>query len=333
MSLPFVHTGRGSAPRPAASPRSIVEEKKTGLMLSGQAGVFHHLATALRFDAGYSVSEGFIGDRHVVGIGVQNRFGIRDHGNMALPEQQIAAIVEVVGSRREMVPLQIAVAGAWDTAHLAGDLDKARAVDAKGGVSAPQVGRADQAFGNGDGVRFGRRQCTDVLHGHETVIETVQSHKAPIGLVWQAYPRKAASLTYHLEPTTKAEFPDMARLFHIGEGVKVGGSLTDHVRRLGRRCVIYVPSPDPSDIAVLFGHHKAIIFVVFQQRDTLAKEQLTVHTPEIHIRLWQKIHNRLDDNRALTFDKAGRRDLATQGNMRDARCGRRQPSVVHRSSA
>lgn len=95
--------------------------------------------------------DGFVGDGHRLAIGVDQRVWIDGDGNVAGPEQQIAALefalYGVAGGF-----LQVGVA--WDryAASMVGELGEARAVNACAGVAAPQIGRVKELFGHGDGV-------------------------------------------------------------------------------------------------------------------------------------------------------------------------------------
>ena len=125
-----------------------------------------HVAAARR-DAGDGLAERLDGDRHVVAIGVHERCASsRTIADMALPEHQVAAPqVGMPGIPATAVPsacfLHVAVARAGDAAGRQRQLHQAGAVEAEAGLAAPQIGRADEALGDGDEIGG------DVVDGRE----------------------------------------------------------------------------------------------------------------------------------------------------------------------
>ena len=82
-----------------------------------------------------------------MGIGVQKRLGVARDGDMALPENQIAA-PQVAERRRfaEREFLHVAVARAGDAGGLQRNLDQARAIEPERRLAAPQIGRAEKSL-------------------------------------------------------------------------------------------------------------------------------------------------------------------------------------------
>ena len=83
--------------------------------------------------------------------------------DMAGPEQQVVA-ADIVRGAGKGVFLHVAVAGAGDGAGGQGGLRQTRAIDPPATVAAPQIGRADQASGDGGGVPG--RLVRDMLERH-----------------------------------------------------------------------------------------------------------------------------------------------------------------------
>ena len=92
---------------------------------------------------------------------------------MTLPEKQVTALVLIVGRGGEMRLLQVTVTRTRDIAHLASHLHKARTIDAKGGIPAPEVGRSDKAFGHGNRIAFGLGKWSDMLQRRISVVKAV----------------------------------------------------------------------------------------------------------------------------------------------------------------
>lgn len=95
-------------------------------------------AVALLRDARNRGVKGFIGHRHVVNIGVDQRVAADHKRNMAFPEQEIAALWwRAFGQQSaKFRGLHVAVAGAGDAAGKAGGLDQAGTVDAESRIAA-----------------------------------------------------------------------------------------------------------------------------------------------------------------------------------------------------
>ncbi len=90
---------------------------------------------------------------HGIGIGVDERLGVARDGDVALPEQQIAAAH--FGERHQFAErqfLHVAVARAGEARRLQRDLHQPGAVHAERRLAAPQIGRAKEALGDGDEV-------------------------------------------------------------------------------------------------------------------------------------------------------------------------------------
>ena len=73
----------------------IVEQKTVrehpGEVTLVPVGPLTNIAMALRLDPGDGLRQGFEGNRHMKGVRVQQRVGIGDPADMALPEQVVAA--------------------------------------------------------------------------------------------------------------------------------------------------------------------------------------------------------------------------------------------------
>src|SRR5439155_23424096 len=110
-------------------------------------------------------------DSHVIGIAMHDRCLIAHDGNVALPEQKIAAAqprwIERRRHRRaERAFLHVAVARAGDTASRERNLNEAGAVEAKTRPAAPEIGHAEKFFGNGDEVRLVAIKRHNMAPGH-----------------------------------------------------------------------------------------------------------------------------------------------------------------------
>src|ERR1700730_2783684 len=93
-------------------------------------------------------------------IGMNDAVAIAHDRAVPPPEDQIAALQSVrfrcVQCAPETVLLHVAVARAAGARGVQCDLDEAGAVDATTALAAPQIGRADEAFGDRDEI---------ILHG------------------------------------------------------------------------------------------------------------------------------------------------------------------------
>ena len=90
-------------------------------------------------------------------IGVQKRFGVPHDRDMALPEDQVAALqssgIHRIQRTDKPVALHVAVARAAGARGVQRYLHEAGAIDTKTALAAPQIGRADQSFGHRDKIR------------------------------------------------------------------------------------------------------------------------------------------------------------------------------------
>src|SRR5215207_7296135 len=92
-------------------------------------------------------------------VGVEQAFAVEHDADMALPKDQVAAPEPHEIGRRcdglaERGLLHVGVTRRRDAGGGERDLDQTRAVEAETRLATPQVGRAYQAFGDGDEVRL-----------------------------------------------------------------------------------------------------------------------------------------------------------------------------------
>src|SRR5215510_622313 len=103
-------------------------------------------------------------DRHVEGIGMNERCRVAHDRHMALPEYEIAP-PQLGGRDRELLAERLflhgAVARAGNSARAERDLEEAGTVETKRRLAAPQIGHSQEALGDGDEVAFPR------VDGHE----------------------------------------------------------------------------------------------------------------------------------------------------------------------
>src|SRR5262245_12001877 len=96
-------------------------------------------------------------DRHVEGIGVNERCRIAYDGPVALPEHEVAP-PQFGGRARalaaERLFLHGAVARTGNAARAERDLQQARTVETERRLAAPQIGRSQEALGDRDEVAF-----------------------------------------------------------------------------------------------------------------------------------------------------------------------------------
>src|SRR5215813_11731107 len=96
-------------------------------------------------------------DRHVEGIGVNERGRVAHDGHVALPEHEIAP-PQLGGRDRELAAERLllhgAVARAGNSARAERDLQEARTVEAERRLAAPQIGRSQEALGDRDEIAF-----------------------------------------------------------------------------------------------------------------------------------------------------------------------------------
>ena len=150
-------------------------------------------AVAVFPDSDYGVGDGFISRLHGIGIGVNESFRIVNQCDMALPEQQIIAVVRGFCRFTQSV-LLIAVRRAGDVAGQQGGLNEARAVDAPPAVAAPKVGGPQKQRRNTCWITGSLIGWAQVDEGYEAqsgvgvhLIMTEHSHaaaKAQADLVW-----------------------------------------------------------------------------------------------------------------------------------------------------
>src|SRR5712671_3154169 len=96
-------------------------------------------------------------NRHVEGIGMDERRYIAHDRDMALPEYEIAAfgIAQVAFTFRTQVAfLHVGVAPAWDAAGRQRNLHQARTVEPKTGLSAPEIRNFEEPFRHSHEVAF-----------------------------------------------------------------------------------------------------------------------------------------------------------------------------------
>ena len=91
-------------------------------------------------------------------VGVNDRVGIAHDRDMAVPEDQIAALqffrFRCIQRTAEAILLHVAVAWAAGAGGIQRDLDQTGAIDAEAALAAPQIGRADEPLGHGDEIVF-----------------------------------------------------------------------------------------------------------------------------------------------------------------------------------
>ena len=79
------------------------------------------------FDAVDCLRNAFVGHRHRVPVGVDQALAVDGERDMALPEQQIAALKFALHHRTRRF-LQVGITGQSDAAGVVDDLGKARAI-------------------------------------------------------------------------------------------------------------------------------------------------------------------------------------------------------------
>src|ERR1700704_1757057 len=119
-------------------------------------------------------------NRHVEGIGMDERRYIAHDRDMALPEYEIATfgIAQVAFTFRtqtallRITPLQVAflhvgVAPAWDAAGRQRNLHQARTVNSKTGLSAPEIRNFEEPFRHSHEVAFVEIKRRKMARRHE----------------------------------------------------------------------------------------------------------------------------------------------------------------------
>src|SRR5262249_1156937 len=108
-------------------------------------------------------------DRHVEGIGVNERCRVAHDGHVALPEHEIAP-PQFGGRNRERLAERLllhgAVARAGNTARGKRDLEEARTVETERRLAAPQIGRSQEALGDRDEVALPLVDGNEVARRH-----------------------------------------------------------------------------------------------------------------------------------------------------------------------
>src|ERR1700682_4455104 len=131
--------------------------RHSGMNLTGSAEPLDRRDFAARgLDARDGLALFFDHGGHVMRVGVHDGVGVTRDGDMALPEQQIAA-PQFLRFRRiqcpaEAVLLHVAVARAADTCGVQRNLHQPGTVDAETALAAPQIWRAGELFGHRDEI-------------------------------------------------------------------------------------------------------------------------------------------------------------------------------------
>src|SRR5690242_5853899 len=101
-----------------------------------------------------------------MGVGVNYAVGVTHDRDMSLPEDQIAALQFLYLGRTQPPPeailLHVAVARAAGAGGVQRYLDDAGAIDAERALATPEIGRADEAFGDRDEILFHRVEAADM---------------------------------------------------------------------------------------------------------------------------------------------------------------------------
>ena len=105
--------------------------------------------------------------RHVMRIGVNDGVGIARDRDMAFPENQVAALQFARFRQPQILPSPSCCMslsrGQPMPAAFSDDLDQAGAIDAEAALAAPQIGRADEAFGDCDKIVVETIEGADML--------------------------------------------------------------------------------------------------------------------------------------------------------------------------
>src|SRR5262249_49183777 len=109
-------------------------------------------------DARDCLAERLDRDRHVKSVGVNERGADAHDGDVALPENEVAALQSTLPGvrdrRAECLLLHVAVARADTARGGERDLDEARAIEPERGLTAPQIRHAEKALRHGDEIRL-----------------------------------------------------------------------------------------------------------------------------------------------------------------------------------
>src|SRR3954465_12737288 len=93
------------------------------------------------------------------GVGVKEGVAAKRECDVAFPEDEITALqAGEADGLAERLLLHVAVARAGDATGMQRDLDEAGAVDAGGGLAAPEVWHVEETLGDGDEIAFVRSQ-------------------------------------------------------------------------------------------------------------------------------------------------------------------------------
>src|SRR5579885_2912637 len=119
-----------------------------------------------RFDAVESAFHVFSRNGHVIGVGVEQCFGIAGDGDVPFPKQQIAATYFACRDRfAQRQLLHVAIARAGKAGGVQRHLYQAGAVDAERGLAAPEVRRVEKLLGRGDIVAATRLEGREMYLG------------------------------------------------------------------------------------------------------------------------------------------------------------------------
>src|SRR4029077_7655028 len=92
------------------------------------------------------------------GVGVNERYAVAHDGDMAFPEDEVAApqkpLPGLEDRRAERGFLHVAIARADAARGGERDLDEARAIETERGLAAPQIRHAEKALRHGDEIRL-----------------------------------------------------------------------------------------------------------------------------------------------------------------------------------
>ena len=98
--------------------------------MAAQGGAFGFL------DAGDGISDGFIGHRHRVPVGMDQALAVNGQGDVAFPEQKISAF-KVVLHHATCGFLQVCIGGQGNAAGQMGYLREARAIQPSALIATP----------------------------------------------------------------------------------------------------------------------------------------------------------------------------------------------------
>ncbi|GAB1364977.1 hypothetical protein MASR1M32_42130 [Rhodobacter sp.] len=142
-------------------------------------------AFALDLDTAQGLLQAFMGYGHGAAIGMDDPVGRGHQRDVALPEDQVAALQGCVfGDLLSDGALHVAVAGAGQTGSQKRGLRQARTVDPGGGVAAPDVGRVQEAFGHrhrigGEGVQRGKVHRRNIALRRDDPFAILPGHGDP----------------------------------------------------------------------------------------------------------------------------------------------------------